>query len=143
MCPKETRRANRGFFTLPSELQDKVFKHYLDTGEESVPQTTRNCKNAMTLRLVSVGMARIYLEAVSYCAFLTHMQKRKLLRMEDKDPARELVRMCAETTDNMMLKLYKGMAEKNRTAAFEGVKTLLRIHEKQDIALARAEAATE
>ena len=143
MCPKKTRRAGRGFFTLPLELQEKVFKHYLDTGEESVPQSTRNCKNALTLRLVSVGLARVYLEVVSYCAFLTHMLKRKLLRIEDKDPSRELVRVCAETTDNLMLKLYKGMAENNRTAAFEGLKTLVRIHEKQDIALARAEAATE
>ena len=143
MGPKKTRTVSRGFFTLPSELQEKVFKHYLDTGDESVPQTTRNCNNALTLRLVSVGLARIYLEAVSYCAFLTHMQKRAQLRMEDTEPSRELVRVCANTTDNMMLKLYTGMAENNRTAAFEGLKTLVRIHEKQDIALARAEAKME
>ena len=143
MCPKKTRRASRGFFTLPSELQEKVFKHYLDTGDESVPQTTRNCNNALTLRLVSVGMARIYLEAVSYCAFLTHMQKRAQLRMEDTEPSRELVRVCANTTDNMMLKLYTGMSENNRTAAFEGLKTVVKLHERQNLALARAGVTTE
>lgn len=143
MCPKKTRTVSRGFFTLPLELQEQVFKHYLDTGDESVPQTTRNCNNALTLRLVSVGLARIYLEAVSHCAFLTHMQKRKLLRMEDKESSRELVRVCANTTDNMLLKLYTGMAENNRTAAFEGLKTIIQLHEKQNLALARAGVATE
>jgi len=143
MGPKKARTAINCFFTLPSELQAKVFKHYLDTGDESVPETTRNFRNALTLRLVSVGLAHIYLESVSCCAFVLHMQKRRLLRMEDKEPSRELVRVCANTTDNMMLKLYTGMAENNRTAAFEGLKTMLRIHEKQNIALARAGVATE